>query len=310
MTTGFQASVNTYQAPAVAGDFASANPRASVLTIPGGFVAGAAGVTVGRFAWADANASDRLVSNTGTGPVTGFIHREQQALITVYLAQTSLVVPAGFGVTVMSAGDFWAYNSGTGAATIGMKAYANYADGQITFAATGSPSTGASVTGSIAANATSTSTGSIADNILTVTVSSAGIVAIGMTISGSGVVSGTKVTKQLTGTAGGVGTYLVSIPQTVASTTLTGSYGVLTVTAVGSGALVLGGVLAGSGVTSGTVITALGTGTGGTGTYIVDISQTASSTTITQTGNVETKWVAMSAGAAGELVKMSSWLLG
>lgn len=55
----------------------------------------------------------------------------------------------------------------------------------------------------------------------------------------------------------------------------------MTVTAVGSGALAVGNVLSGSGVTAGTRITALGTGTGGTGTYTVSASQTVASTTIT-----------------------------
>lgn len=55
----------------------------------------------------------------------------------------------------------------------------------------------------------------------------------------------------------------------------------LTVTAVTSGQLAVGQTLSGSGVTGGTTITALGTGVGGTGTYTVSASQTASSTTIT-----------------------------
>lgn len=55
-----------------------------------------------------------------------------------------------------------------------------------------------------------------------------------------------------------------------------------TVSAVTSGALGVGALLSGSGVTAGTFITALGTGTGGTGTYTVSPSQTASSTTVTQ----------------------------
>lgn len=58
----------------------------------------------------------------------------------------------------------------------------------------------------------------------------------------------------------------------------------LTVTAVASGALYVGQVLSGSGVTADTTITALGTGTGGAGTYTVGTSQTASSTTITAAG--------------------------
>lgn len=55
----------------------------------------------------------------------------------------------------------------------------------------------------------------------------------------------------------------------------------LTVSAVTSGTLSIGQVLYGTGVSAGTTITALGTGTGGTGTYTVFPSQTVSSTAIT-----------------------------
>ena len=55
----------------------------------------------------------------------------------------------------------------------------------------------------------------------------------------------------------------------------------LTVTAVSSGSLNVGDTISGSGITSGTKITALVSGTGGTGTYKVTPSQSASSTTIT-----------------------------
>lgn len=58
----------------------------------------------------------------------------------------------------------------------------------------------------------------------------------------------------------------------------------LTVTAVTSGTLFVGQVLAGAGVTANTTITALGTGTGGAGTYTVSINQTAASTAVTATG--------------------------
>lgn len=58
----------------------------------------------------------------------------------------------------------------------------------------------------------------------------------------------------------------------------------LTVSAVASGKLFVGQVISGSGVTPSTTITALGTGTGGAGTYTVSDSQTVSSTTITATG--------------------------
>lgn len=54
----------------------------------------------------------------------------------------------------------------------------------------------------------------------------------------------------------------------------------LTVTAIGGGAIAVGQMVVGSGVTQGTIITALGSGTGGTGTYTVSISQTAASTSL------------------------------
>jgi hypothetical protein len=61
---------------------------------------------------------------------------------------------------------------------------------------------------------------------------------------------------------------------------------VLTVTAVLSGdPLSVGQFIDGTGVTDGTFITAFGTGTGGVGTYTVNTSQTASSTTIYANGN-------------------------
>jgi hypothetical protein len=58
----------------------------------------------------------------------------------------------------------------------------------------------------------------------------------------------------------------------------------MTVSAVTSGTIKVGVGITGSGVTAGTTITALGTGTGGIGTYTVSASQTVSSTTITSTG--------------------------
>lgn len=61
---------------------------------------------------------------------------------------------------------------------------------------------------------------------------------------------------------------------------------VLTVTPVISGTLAVGMTISGTGVTAGTTITSLGTGTGGTGTYNVSASQTVISTTITGTAPV------------------------
>jgi len=315
MSGGFQTQVNVNPAPAVAGDFCDANPRYSVDAGPGGLVAGASGVIVGRFAWwnpsqLDGDNAPAVVNNTGSGPVTGFVHREQQGLITDYLADASMKVPAGFAITLMSGGGFWVRNDGAGLAQIGMKAYANYADGKATFAASGAPGTASGSASSIAA-ATNGFTASIAGNVMTVTAVSSGTIVPGTTVAGTGVASGTKVVSQLSGTAGGIGTYALNIPeQTVTSEAMTGGYGTLTVGGTVVGAFGVGDTLSGASVVAGTTITALGTGTGGAGTYIVDNNTVVSSTAITAGTSVETKWVCMSPGLAGELVKISDHPLG
>lgn len=67
--------------------------------------------------------------------------------------------------------------------------------------------------------------------------------------------------------------------------TLTGAISgtTLTVSAVATGALAVGQFVDGAGVTAGTYITALGSGTGGTGTYTVNNSQTVASESMTST---------------------------
>ena len=317
--TSFQQTVGANLAPAVEGDFASSNPRSSVYAGPGGLVAGPAGLIVGRFAWlsnaaVDANGAPAIANNTGAGPVGGFVHREMQATIVTYLAESSMTILPGQQVTLMASGGYWIKNRGTTEALFGQKCYANYADGTASFAATGSPNS-ASVTGSIAAS-TGSFTGSITGNLLTITAVGSGSVQPGGTISGTGVATGTMISSQitplLTGEAlGGIGRYAVSIgEQSVASTTISETYGTLTVSAVSSGTLGVGDNLSGTNVVAGTAITALGTGAGGTGTYIVNNNTVVSSTTISAGTNVETKWIAMSSGLPGELVKCSSQPLG
>ncbi len=287
-----------------------------MLVGPGGFVAGASGVTVGRFAWAsyagiNVDNEPTIANNFGAGAPTGFVSRRQQALITTYLADASMVIPQGFGVTLYNGGDFWVKNAGTTQTLIGMKAYARQTDGAVFFAATATPGTASASGSSIAATTSGVVTGSISGNVMTVSAVTSGTLYPGMTVTGTNVTTGTKIVSQLTGTAGGIGTYAVNIPsQTVASTTLTGASGTFTVGTVIGGVFSVGDVLSGTGVTSGTTITALLTGTGGAGTYIVDPSQTASSTTITANTMTETKFIAMSSGLAGELIKMSDHALG
>jgi hypothetical protein len=298
---GFPRQVNVQGAPAVLGDFCDSNPRSTVDAGAGAFVAGPNGLAVGRFAWADP--TNKMLNNYGPGAPTGFIHRDQQGLITAFLADDTLVIPQGYPATAFNAGGFWVLNSGSSTSAVEQVAYANNSTGQVQF---GSNWTGASVTGSIAPNVV---TGSIEGDTLTVTDVTSGVLAVGQTISGAGVTAGTTISALGTGT-GGDGTYMVSIPQTVASTTITASGGVLTVTAVASGALGLGDALTGSGVMAGTAITALLSGNGGMGTYAVNIGQTVVSEAITVAAGTQTKWVASSIGAPGELVKMTTWLNG
>jgi hypothetical protein len=66
-------------------------------------------------------------------------------------------------------------------------------------------------------------TASIVTTTMTVTAITSGPIYPGMTITGTGVTAGTRIVSQLTGTDGSTGTYQVSISQTVASTTITGT---------------------------------------------------------------------------------------
>jgi len=318
---GFQTSVSTQPAPAVEGDFASANPRFTVDAGQGALVAGLAGVTIGRFAWLDYATIDNdgapgTVNSFGTGAPAGFVHREQQGLITAFLTPNGMLIPPGKEVTLHNGGDFWVKNNGTTAAVPGLKAYADNSSGAVSFAATGGTGTG-SITGSIGAQ-TSTITGTLSGNVLTVTGSGAQPIVLGAllsgTVGGSGVVANTHIVSQLSGTTGGTGVYTVDTPnQQVGPGSLTVTYGILNVTAVGSGTLSVGDSLSGTGgggVAAGTYISALGTGAGGLGTYYVNNTQTVSSTTITLGQVTETKFIAMSAGLPGELVKISDHPLG
>jgi len=133
-------------------------------------------------------------------------------------------------------------------------------------------------------------TGSISGTTLTVTAITNGTIAAGQSLFGVGVTNETVITALGSG-SGGLGTYTVNLSQTVTSRQMnstavaakvTGSISgtTLTVSAVTSGTLYVGQTIQGTGVTALTIITALGTGSGGAGTYTVSTSQTVSSTTL------------------------------
>lgn len=298
----FQNLVNLTPPPAVSGDFASANPRASVLAGPNGLVAGPNGVTVGQFAWVAADGI--TVDSFGVGNVapTGFVHRDQQALITQYLAEASNVIPPGFPVTLMDAGDFWdLLQGGSGPVAPGSALYARLSDGALF----SSLPTGASSTASSGATFTATGTGSS----LVVTAVT-GLISIGDSLAGTGVPAGTTILAQVSGTAGGAGTYTTSGATTAAAGTVTSFGNVLDVTAVGSGVLAVGDAISGTGIPAGATIASFVSGAlGGVGIYTMNIPATAyaASTTVTVVAGILTKFVAKSVAAVGQLVKMSTW---
>ena len=324
-TGGFQTQAYNQPSMAIAGDFCSQNPYFTFDAGPGGLVAGSPlGVTIGLFAWVyppdDADGTGAIVQNNGSGPVAGFVLRPgQPGLITQYLADASQVIQQGYEMTLATGGDFWVVNDGTSQALpqspgqAAMKAYANLATGKVTFALTGAPTNAATSTASSIAAASSTFTGSITGNVLTVTTAPTTTLQLGATITGTAgtIPSTTQIVSQLSGSVGGIGTYLLNTPEgNYASGPLTATWGILTVGGSVTGTFAVGETLSGTGVAANTNITALGTGTGGSGTYYVNNNAVVSSSTINVVGNVETKWVAMSSGLPGELVKISSHPLG
>ena len=315
--TGFQQVVNQQLPPAVAGDFASVNARVNAVAVPGGFAVNnaggtgnAGGCTVGAFAWGN-TATGLAATFYQPNSALGFVHRENQGLITSFLGFATTVVPAGFPVTLMNQGEFWALF--TAGATAGQKVYADPLTGLCTANATGN-------------SVTSVNTGGIATTgVMTISAQASGTLAVGQVVTGPGVPPGTYIASLGTGT-GGTGTYNVlpapavavaggttltaygvqetnyyvtqtvpagaSVTASVAANAIVGS--VMTVSAVGSGTLQVGQTLSGTNVPANTVIQSQLTGTaGGTGTYLLNNNFAVSGETITAGG--------------GQLGKISSW---
>lgn len=300
--TGFQRQVNLTPAPAVAGDFASSNPRATVLAGPGGLVAGAGGVTVAKFAWVGSDGVTVLSRGTAAKAPSGFVHREQQALIVNYLAESSMNVPAGFPVTLHNQGDFWALNVGPAALAVGDAIYANYANGDVAQAAA------TSATGTASIGATFTASGSGTN--LTVSAVT-GLLSIGDTLGvTTGIGAGITIVSQTSGTTGGAGVYVTSAATTISAATATCYGNLLNVTAIASGAFDLGESITGTGMPTAVLSSQVSGTPGGIGIYALSAPATAyaASTTVTAVGGVAaTGWKAASSAAVGELVKISTW---
>lgn len=323
----FPSQVNSVQAPGNAGDFASANPRATVLAGEGGLVAGLGvingvtvqGCVVGRFGWTTFQSIDNdnapaTLNTFGSGVPAGLVARRQVGMITAYLGTAVQYLQTGFQIACFNDVDMWVVNAGAAAAQVGQKAYANFADGSVSFAATGSaPAGGSGSASTIAAGTANATASTLIGDVFTAGGTLTGNFYPGSILSGTGVATGTQIVSQITpllaGEAlNGLGRYTTSIAeQNATSTTITGTYGTLTVGGTVVSGFGPGQTLTGTGVTAGTTITQQLTGTtGAAGTYVVTPSQTASSNAFASASGVETKWIARSAGAVGELIKIGT----
>lgn len=138
---GFQSTVNLQQAPAIAGDFASSNPRASVIEPEGGFIVASGGLVTGTFGWVQSDGITVLNSDASAKP-SGFVCRLQgKALITNYLAESGNTIPVGFAVTLMRTGDYF-FTANTNAAVKGQKVFAKLTDGTTRTGAAGATISG------------------------------------------------------------------------------------------------------------------------------------------------------------------------
>lgn len=292
--TGFQGVVNITPAPGEPGDFYGTNPRTTTIGGPGEFNSPAGGLNVGSFCWVDPDTGDVSQSYV-VGSQLAFLHRNNNAVIVSFLAPASYVVNEGLPLDLFSGGDFWAlFPAG---ATPGQRVYADEG--------TGAPVAGAATTAAFTASIGASFTGVVATNVLTVSALT-GILHPGDLINGAGVVN-TVLGAQLTGSPGLAGTYTLTHGD-VSSEAMTASSTILDVTAVSSGTINVGDVIAGAGITAGTQITGEITGTGGVGTYqLSGVAQHVATAEAVTVIGIPTKWYVQTVAAAGELAVISSW---
>ncbi len=216
MTTGFQQRVNNQLPVAVEGDFASVNPNATLLSIGGGAPIVAAGQTVrvGYFAWLGADGqvySSKTAADAVGVSTLGFVGRQANApnsVITTFLGETSMVLNAGMPCTLFADSDFWV-NIAAGIA-VGSTVYATAASGAPTGTSSGNVASNfkiATAQSLAPAVTAATTTIAVTTGIMTIATVSSGVVAVGQQVTGTGVPANTFITAQLSGTAGGAGTY-------------------------------------------------------------------------------------------------------
>jgi hypothetical protein len=331
---GIQTFVNRELAPGAPGDWAGANIRASVPVGPWALVAPPSGVTIGAIGWANP-ATGYCTNYFQPNSFPGFIHREQQAQ--GLQTSGSLIVPnvvaptilSGNPVTALAQGDFLGLFQGGD--SVGNSVYANPTTGALIAGASG-----AGVTVSVSSGGASVTSGVLTTTDANV---SGGTIAAGQIVvdSGGNLPPGTYIASAA-GT--GSGTHLwnlanldgstipnisagsltwkiygqqpvqwlcmesvpaaASFTATLAASSGQGPFGVLTVSAVGSGVIVPGQWIQSAGATpvplssNIQIIQQLTGTTGSTGTYLT------SNTIAVGSGETFTTY-------QGQLATISSW---
>jgi hypothetical protein len=139
-------------------------------------------------------------------------------------------------------------------------------------------------TATIANSGPITFTASVSGNVLTVSSApSGGTLAVGQCISGGSIPAGTYIVSNTSGTGTSTSsTWTISNYLTQSASTVTATPTVLTVATspVPVGTIYKGMLLTGTGISTGTVITAFLTGTGAAGTYYISPNQTVVTPTV------------------------------
>lgn len=150
-----QQTVSLLQPIGTPGQRVNLNPLNVVASPNDGFRAGANGLAVGAFAWADpSDASGRTLLNSGSGSPLGFLHKNRTGVIIQWLGRAVNGILAGQETVIYNGGDFSAIVGGTAPVTSGTQVYAD-------------PTTGAvcasSSKGAVPTNFTFTSGGNVGD---------------------------------------------------------------------------------------------------------------------------------------------------
>ncbi len=137
----FQNQVYINPAVALPGDFASSNPMGYKLSSTGKMVAVAEGVTVGKFAALLADGTvDSILAAAPQASRIGFVHRENNAQITTFLAESGNTIQVGQPVSLFGQGDFYVRADAiTGSPVRGAAVYWDVLTGNTIIGAPGSP---------------------------------------------------------------------------------------------------------------------------------------------------------------------------